>query len=68
MSNLNKTSKEVVEKMLRPRRWVSTYDLEWAAGPGATRRLRELRAEGYEIKKRRAVEGQAYEYRLVSRP
>lgn len=62
------TTKEAVEKLLRPRRWVSTYDLEAIGGQSALRRLRELRQDGYEIKKRKAHEGGAYEYRLVSRP
>lgn len=61
------TTKESVEKLLRPRRWVSTYEVEALGGQSALRRLRELRQQGFEIKKRKG-DGNQYEYRLVARP
>lgn len=60
------TSKEVVYKMLRPRRWVTGAELERAAGSGALRRLRELRSD-YTIKKQRIAGTNAYQYRLTGR-
>lgn len=56
------TNKESVFQLLRPRHWISGADIEAAGG---LRRLRELRAEGYEIKSRRTASG-PHEYRLVS--
>jgi hypothetical protein len=43
--------------------FVSGHALEAVAGPTALRRLRELRAEGYQIEMRR--EGRTVEYRLT---
>jgi len=43
--------------------FVSSHALEAVAGPTALRRLRELRAEGYQIEMRR--EGRATSYRLT---
>lgn len=59
------TSKEATLAMIKSRTWVHGEDIEEAGG--SLRRLREFRAEGYEIKKRPSDWG-GYEYRLVSRP
>lgn len=59
------STKEQTETLLRPRRWITGAKLE--AQGGSLRRLRELRDEGWDIKKRRIAGTNAYEYRLVAR-
>lgn len=61
------TTKDMVTKMMRTRRWIAGSDLETQAGPSALRRMREMRGAGYEIKSRRMADG-GYEYRLVASP
>jgi hypothetical protein len=58
------TGKDIVFKMLKSRRWISGEALEAEAGAGALRRVREFRAEGYDIRKRRTSSG-SYEYRMT---
>lgn len=58
------SKKEAVRKRLGRRRWVPGYELT-KPGVGGTeglRRLRELRAEGHKIEKRRAKTGSYFEY------
>lgn len=55
------TAKQATYEALKSRRWTPGNDIE--AFGGDLRRLRELRAEGMEIKTRRTEDG--YEYRLV---
>lgn len=62
------TKKDMVAKAMKSRRWIAGTDLEAEYGPSALRRVREMRANGYEIKTRPVTEGRGYEYRLVSSP
>ena len=61
------TQKEAVYNIIKSRKW-TPGDMIKNAGGGrdGLRRLRELRAEGYEIKRRNRL-GQN-EYRMVSKP
>lgn len=61
------TYKEAVFALLRPRRWTHAYEIAEVGGADGLRRLRELRAEGYKIKRRASAEYPGtFEYRLVS--
>jgi hypothetical protein len=59
------SAKQATVDAIKSRRWVAGYEIEDQGGD--LRRLRELRAQGYDIKKRRTEYGD-YEYRMVSRP
>lgn len=59
------TGKETVFNMLKSRRWISGAALTREAGEGALRRVREFRAEGYDIRKRRNADTGEYEYRMT---
>jgi hypothetical protein len=61
------TFKEAVHAVLRSRRWTPATDIEAVGGADGLRRMRELRADGYEIKSRIAPSGYS-EYRMVSGP
>ncbi len=62
------TAKQAVEKKLRSRRWIKGYDLQKVGGSEALRRVRELRADGAEIKMRRIPGSTAFEYRMIKAP
>lgn len=61
------TSKERVYVILKPRHWINGAAIEAEAGDGSLRRVRELRQDGFKIKKRKLANSNAYEYRLVGR-
>lgn len=60
------TIKQSVEKLIRSRRWISSDEIREIGGTSALRRLRELRADGYEIATRR--QDGTYQYRMTARP
>jgi hypothetical protein len=57
-----------VLRLLSDGRWHSTYAINAVGGTEGTRRLRELREQGYEIEKRSMPESMQFEYRLVNSP
>lgn len=61
------TARERVLAILKSRRWTPGFTLTTPAAGGSEglRRLRELRAQGYDIKRRKIEGSTAYEYRLV---
>lgn len=59
------TAKQATIDAIKRRTWVSGRQI--VAQGGDLRRLRELRAEGWDIK-RRGNSSTGFEYRLVSRP
>lgn len=63
------TARQRVHDTLTSRRWIPGYVLTQpdVGGSEGLRRLRELRGQGYEIKRRKMVDSNAYEYRLVGR-
>lgn len=63
------TARQRVYNALKSRRWTPGYELTTpeVGGSEGLRRLRELRAEGFEIKTRRMENSNAFEYRLVGR-
>lgn len=63
------TRKQRVYNALKSRRWTPGFELTTpeVGGTEGLRRLRELRADGYEIKSRRMAGSTAFEYRLVGR-
>lgn len=63
------TTRERVYNILKTRRWTPGYELTkpGTGGSEGLRRLRELRAQGYDIKSRRIEGSNAFEYRLVGR-
>jgi hypothetical protein len=69
MASKPTTYKQRVLALLKPRRWTSSFDIQGVGGLDGLRRVRELRADGYEIKRRPdATDPGQYEYRLVSSP
>lgn len=64
------TARERVYNALRSRRWTPGFALTTpeVGGSEGLRRLRELRAEGFEIKSRRMNDSNAFEYRLIGGP
>lgn len=63
------TARERVYNALRSRRWTPGFDLTSpeVGGSEGLRRVRELRAQGFEIKTRRIEGSNAFEYRLAGR-
>lgn len=63
------TARERVYDVLRSRRWTPGFALTEpeVGGSEGLRRLRELRAQGFEIKRRKIEGSNAFEYRLVGR-
>lgn len=64
---ISSTARERVYNILKSRRWTPGYELT-APGVGGSeglRRLRELRADGFEIKSRKIENSNAFEYRLI---
>lgn len=63
------TARERVYNVLRSRRWTPGFDITSpdVGGSEGLRRLRELRAQGYDIKTRKIEGSNAFEYRLVGR-
>ena len=60
------TQKGRVRKLLGSRKWIPASQINKVAGsPHGTRRARELRAEGWEIKTRRT--GRETEYRVTAK-
>lgn len=64
------TYKEDVRELLLDGRWHTTSEINnvLVGGSEGTRRLRELRAEGAVIHKRRICGSSQFEYRLVLTP
>ena len=65
-----RTRREAVLALLEDRGWHETAEIESAdvGGSQGTRRLRELRSQGYVIEKRKKEDSSQYEYQLVSHP
>jgi hypothetical protein len=63
------TKKQAVYNVLKSRRWTPGWELTApdVGGSEGLRRLRELRADGFEIRSRRIEGSTAFEYRLVGR-
>lgn len=63
------TRKQRVYAALKSRRWTPGFELTTpeVGGSEGLRRLRELRADGYDIKVRRSTDGDYFEYRLVGK-
>lgn len=59
------TRKELVLKLLQSREWTSTMEINEVGGSEGTKRVRELRAQGYPILTRPREKGSQWEYRLV---
>ena len=58
------TAKAKVQSLLK-KKWVTSYEIDTFAGPGGTRRVRELRAEGLPIQKRYNQDIGSFQYRIV---
>lgn len=61
------TRKQAVLAALRPRRWTPGHALTTpeVGGSEGLRRVRELRADGFDIKSRQIEGSSAFEYRLT---
>ncbi len=66
---MGNTYREAVLAELSSRRWKNSADIQEVGGADGLRRLRELRAEGYEFKSRPSATGPGkFDYRLTGRP
>ncbi len=61
----NNSARQRVLELLLSGEWKTTIEVNSVGGTEGTRRLRELRKQGYKIEKRPTA-GRQYEYRLVS--
>ena len=57
-------ARERVLSLLKDGGWYTTVEINNMGGTEGTRRLRELRANGYRIEKRKVAGSTMYEYRL----
>lgn len=62
---MNVASRDNVLDLLRDHKWHSTVEINYAGGTEGTRRLRELRTDGYVIEGRRLPHAYQWEYRMI---
>lgn len=67
--NNGTTARERVYNALKSRHWTPGFELTKpeVGGSEGLRRLRELRAQGFDIKRRKITGSNAFEYRLAGR-